>query len=299
MEGFLLSFNWAFDNGMNFMPHLIVVLLIGLGFAVRAKSGPWMFALVAALGIAWGALAVSSFNHAPLRAADKKADSETIKTLTFNLHDRNTKHEKVVDYIWEVDADVVCLQEAVGEWRTAVSSLLRLYPHALQSARGGTILMSKRPVKVLDVNLASATPYAIGVTLEGLDRPVDLLCVHLTRPASPTMLALRNQELGYLARTVFKSQYPIILLGDFNASTRSPALFRFMQQAGIHTKGPGFPPANSWPAGFPLAGLRIDHVMYSAPLHQSAGEVGPDLGSNHRPVSAELVLPAGTDEIAR
>jgi len=299
MEGLSLSINWAFDNGMNFMPHLIVATLIGLIFAVRAKSGPWQIGLVVGLGIAWGALAVSSFNHAALRPDKETPDSQVIKTLTFNLYDRNTNHEKVVDYIWGVDADIVCLQEAIGEWRTAVSSLLRLYPHALQSAKGGTILMSKHPVDVLDVNLASATPYSIAVTMKEFDRPVDMLCMHLTRPESPTKLALRNQEMGYLARTVFKSKHPIVLMGDFNASTRSPSMFRFMQQAGVQTAGPGFPPANSWPGNFPLLGIRIDHIMFSPPLHQTGRDVGPSMGSNHRPVSAKLVLPRGTDENAR
>jgi endonuclease/exonuclease/phosphatase (EEP) superfamily protein YafD len=289
MEGLLLSFNWAFDNGMNFVPQLMIALAAGLGFAVRANSGPWMIALVAGLGIAWGALAVSSFNHAGEGAA-VTADSIVIRTLTFNVHDQNTNYQKAVDYILDSEADVVCLQEAVGEWRTAISTMLRLYPHALQSAKGGTILLSKYPVKVLDVDIMGATPYTIAVQLEGLERPVDLACLHLTRPESPTALALRNQQLGYLARTVFKSGHPVILMGDFNASTRSPALFRFMQQAGLRTAGPGFPPANSWPGNFAFAGIRIDHVMFSSPLALVRSQVGPNLGSNHRPVAADLVL---------
>ncbi|MFP3943892.1 MAG: endonuclease/exonuclease/phosphatase family protein [Alphaproteobacteria bacterium] len=294
MEGLLLTLSWLFDNGMNFMPHLLVALLIGLAVAVRFNSGPWMIGLTAGLGIAWGALAVSSFNHAP--EADPPANGSALETLTFNLHDRNTNYEKAVDYISEADADVVCLQEALGEWRTAVSSLLDLYPHALQSAKGGTILMSKLPLKVRDVNLAAATPYSVAVTVEGLERPVDLLCLHLTRPLSPSKMALRNQEMGHLVRTVFQSKHPVILLGDFNASTRSPALFRFMQQAGLKTSGPGFPPANTWPGGFALFGLRIDHVMFSRQWRLIRDEVGPALGSNHRPLTAELALPADTPD---
>lgn len=291
MEGLLLTLSWLFDNGMNFVPHLFVALLIGLGIAVRANSGPWMIALVAAVGIAWGAMAISSFNHAPLQKAQPAARGTPIKTLTFNLHDRNRKYEEAVDYIWDAGADVVCLQEAVGDWRGAIASLLRVYPHALQSAKGGTILLSKRPLKVLDVNLGHATPYAIGVTVQELGRPVDLICLQLTRPDSPVKLAMRNQELGHLARTVFQSENPVVLLGDFNASTRSPAMFRFLQQTGLKTAGPGFPPANSWPGGMAFFGIRIDHVAYSAPLRQFRQKVGPRLGSNHRPVEADLFLP--------
>lgn len=291
MEGLLLSFNWLYDNGMNFMPHVFLGLLIGLGFAARANSTPWLLGLAAALGISWGAMAVASFNYGKIGHTPLTADATIIKTLTFNLYDQNTNYEKVVDYIWNADADVVCLQEAEAEWRTAVSALLRLYPHALQSAKGGTILLSKHPVSVLDVKLASATPFSIGVTLEGLERPVDVLCLHLTQPDSPSAHAQRNMEMGYLARTVIKSENPFLLMGDFNASTRSPALFRFMQQAGLKTASPGFPPANSWPAGLSLLGIRIDHVMYSEPLVQIRNEVGPALGSNHRPVRADLALP--------
>lgn len=289
MDGLLLTLNWLFDSGMNFVPHLFMVLLIGLAVALRVNSTLWMIAFAAGLGVTWGALAVSSFNHAP--SVSPAADAARIKTLTFNLHDENRNFEQAVDYIWEVDADVVCLQEALGEWRTAVSSLLRLYPHALQSAKGGTILMSKLPLKIMDVNLAQATPYSIAVRVGGLKQPVDLVCVHLTRPESPSKMALRNQEMGYLARTVFKSKNPVILLGDFNASTRSPTMFRFMQQAGVQTAGPGFPPANTWPGGLSFLGLRIDHVLFTPPLRLVRNEVGPGLGSNHRPVSAELALP--------
>ena len=47
----------------------------------------------------------------------------------------------------------------------------------------------------------------------------------------------------------------------------------------------------TWQAGFwPLA-LRIDHILVSPQLCVEAVEVGPSIGSDHRPVIARLRLP--------
>jgi endonuclease/exonuclease/phosphatase (EEP) superfamily protein YafD len=54
-------------------------------------------------------------------------------------------------------------------------------------------------------------------------------------------------------------------------------------------QGRGWRP--TWLAGFwPLA-LRIDHVLASPGLCVEQAEVGPDVGSDHRPVFARLALP--------
>jgi endonuclease/exonuclease/phosphatase (EEP) superfamily protein YafD len=81
---------------------------------------------------------------------------------------------------------------------------------------------------------------------------------------------------------------PTIAAGDFNFTVYSPAYARMLRESGLADAfaGRGWQP--TWMAGFwPLA-LRIDHVLASRSLCVEHAEVGPDVGSDHRPLLVRL-----------
>lgn len=292
MHGILLTINWVIDTLFSFAPQLVLLLATGFAVALWRKATFAMIGCLMGVGIGWGAMALSTLNHAPTYPPDEVKTLGTLKTLTFDLHAENHNYEKVLDYIWDADADLVCLQEANTDgWRTAVRSLLRVYRHALVSAHGGTVLLSRTPVDIKPAEIGPAKPRTIGVVSKSFGRPIDIYCTHLSEGGSPMTAAQRNQELGFLARDIFRSRNPVVVLGNLNASSRAPAMFRFLQHTDLKTATLGFPPANTWPSSMPFLGLRVDHVLASPPFIVTGRKTGPALGSNHRPMHVNLALP--------
>jgi endonuclease/exonuclease/phosphatase (EEP) superfamily protein YafD len=102
--------------------------------------------------------------------------------------------------------------------------------------------------------------------------------------------ALRWRQSEGLARETGRVSGPVVLAGDFNTPPES-ALFR--QVWGRYTDAFG---AAGWGWGYTFfAGtkaVRIDHVLAGPGWHCDRCWVGPDVGSPHRPVLADLIWPA-------
>jgi endonuclease/exonuclease/phosphatase (EEP) superfamily protein YafD len=81
---------------------------------------------------------------------------------------------------------------------------------------------------------------------------------------------------------------PLIVGGDFNTPADSP-LMDLLRMAGLR---PAFEEAG-WGYGYtrPALGIGLDQVLASPDCTVTRCRVGPDLGSDHRPVIAEVALP--------
>jgi len=52
----------------------------------------------------------------------------------------------------------------------------------------------------------------------------------------------------------------------------------------------GFGLAATWPTSLPISLIPLDHMLHSDSLTTVAREVGPDLGSDHKPLTVEVAL---------
>ncbi len=60
----------------------------------------------------------------------------------------------------------------------------------------------------------------------------------------------------------------------------------------LHDAAVGFGLARSWPAQFAPVGIRIDHCLLSRHWNAWSTSIGPDLGSDHLPLVADVALHA-------
>lgn len=101
---------------------------------------------------------------------------------------------------------------------------------------------------------------------------------------------MRDAALDQAAGIARDSDLPVILLGDLNLTPDSPEFTRLLDESALRDVVSGRRWRPTWQASFwPLA-LRIDHVLVSPQLCVEAVEVGPSIGSDHRPVIARLRL---------
>jgi vancomycin resistance protein VanJ len=210
-----------------------------------------------------------------------------------------------------VDADIVALQEVPPATLEQLRiELAAAYPY--QEGGADAASFSRFPLQRGAELQLGDSPYAgqqLSVNVRG--RPVALTNVHVTRPVY--RLQWRRQLLpvvrGYnpesrdaqvteLVNRVRAVPGPRLLTGDFNETEWSRPYQLLAAELGdsYREAGAGFGhtyPSNfvwgEWRFSLPL--MRIDYVFHSRELVALEARVGPDGGSDHLPVVAELTLP--------
>ena len=109
-------------------------------------------------------------------------------------------------------------------------------------------------------------------------------------PNTLANMAQRDEESGFARRWILQGPtLPTIVAGDFNLTVES-AIYRrfwgdFRNAFGRAGFGTGYTKhTRHW-------GVRIDHILTSDDIGTSASFIGHDVGSDHLPLIADLVLP--------
>jgi len=289
----LAPLGWPFELFAHFRVQYVAagLLLAGL-LGLRRRAAPAILALALA---GWHALPGA---RATLAAPNPWACTGVEFTVaTANVRFSNEHQERFLAWLDAGTADLIIVQEVTAAWAQALDAR-PAYPYRHMLTREdpyGIAVLSRWPLESVSlVDLASdGLPSLAGVVDVGGQR-VQFLGLHTHWPITPGLARARDLALegaGQLART---SELPVVLLGDLNLTPDAPAFHRLTGRAGLHDvmQGRGWQP--TWRTSFwPLA-LRIDHVLVSPGLCVEHAEVGPSVGSDHRPVLARLRTRVGT-----
>jgi endonuclease/exonuclease/phosphatase (EEP) superfamily protein YafD len=80
----------------------------------------------------------------------------------------------------------------------------------------------------------------------------------------------------------------VVVTGDFNASTWSRGFSLVTGEASLVNSQRGFGVQASWPAGYPLLSIPIDHLVHSRELTTVDRYLGESLGSDHLALFVEV-----------
>lgn len=284
----LARLGWPFELFAHFRVQYAaaaVLLAVLLGWQRR-----WGAATLAVLLAGWQAWPLWSPAPAPVTCAGPQFGVATV-----NVHYANARRERALDWLAAQPADLVVVQETNLAWAVHLAGL-RPYPHRRILAREdayGIGVLSRWPIEAVEpLDLAGDGRPSITGVVNVNGRPVRFLGLHTRWPVLPDLAAARDRALRGAADFVRRSDLPVVVLGDLNLSPQAPGFARLLADGGLRDvlAGRGWQP--TWLPGFwPLA-LRIDHVLVSPGLCASHAEVGPGIGSDHRPVVARLHLPA-------
>jgi endonuclease/exonuclease/phosphatase (EEP) superfamily protein YafD len=266
--------------------YLAAALVLAVLLAWRRRAVPAVLALVIA---AWHALPSVAPSYAVAQPPDCTGPAFTVATV--NVQYSNTRPEAFRAWLATLPADFLVVQEVTPAW-AAVLEAQSAYPYRRVLTREdpyGLAVLSRWPLEsVGPVDLAGdGLPSFAGVVDAGGHR-VRFLGLHTHWPITPAMAAARDEALMKAAQLARAADLPVVLLGDLNLTPDSPAFGRLLGQGGLRDTmhGQGWRP--TWLADFwPLA-LRIDHVLVSSGLCVANAEVGPPIGSDHRPVIVRL-----------
>jgi endonuclease/exonuclease/phosphatase (EEP) superfamily protein YafD len=218
-----------------------------------------------------------------------------LRIVTANAWFANSAHAPLVDWLSRSDADIIALQEITPQWAMALEPLARIYPHRKLIARDdpyGIALLSRWPfddVQAMDFAQDGLPSLVADVTVRG--RQLQVIALHTRWPVTPRLQVARDRALQQAAALARARPASTVLLGDLNLTPYAPAFGRLVSESGLRDAFAGGAWRPTWQAGFwPLA-LPIDHVLVPPGSCITAQDIGPDVGSDHRPLQVMLRLP--------
>jgi endonuclease/exonuclease/phosphatase (EEP) superfamily protein YafD len=282
--GFFGSMSWLLDLTANFRVQQAVVLL-ALG-VVALVGRPFWASAVLVVGV------VDLVLVAPYLVGEGRGIGvgDRIEVMTFNVGISNPNRLAVAEYIAAEDPDVVFIFESSFEWEDAIRASdlpLQIVSIVPRGRIAGVTVLAKPELRpgAMEVSLGGEAA-AVAVDL-GSGR-VDVLGVHPPSPTTAERSARRDAMLVAAAEWVRERSGEVIVVGDFNATPWSHAFRSLRRHGGLvdTMRGAGLQP--SWPDGWGVLALPIDHVLHTAGLGSSDRRTGPAFGSAHRPVIVSI-----------
>ena len=288
----LASHHWFAELFSHFAPHYSVfALLCLLGLALLRA---WRWAAVACALVLWNGYPVArALMNSEAPAA---ATSRQFTVFHFNVGLHHEQPGRITSYLQRRSKhiDVVVLLEVSSNFEPALDELKELYPYQikhLEDSPFGIALASKHPI---DFGAVAFEPSRLfphieaTINLPGRGTPLALVAMHAPPPISGEMAEGRNNKFDYIARkAIAQPQATPIVVGDFNLTPWSPYFQKFITDSGLRDTRTHRRFDHTWPVTFDNAniGLAIDHSFAHPSLRLVKRTIGPDLGSDHLPVT--------------
>jgi endonuclease/exonuclease/phosphatase (EEP) superfamily protein YafD len=272
-------FAWAVDLAAHWQWLYLAGLVLGASVAAFHQRR-WLFALLL-VPLPW-------WSAAPRLDVAAGGTGTQLTVAAANVYFGTREATALARWLDTVQADLVVLTEVSPAYAAALARLPGFPYRALAPAEDpfGIGVLSRHPMQAApwrdeDGIARIEARVDLGVAC------VDLVAVHPIPPIAPRFHAARDRRLKELAARTGQRGGPRLIVGDLNATPWSSA-FAGLEQRGLQRSGSLRP---TWPSiGRGWIGIPIDHVLASRHWRVLEAGLGPDLGSDHRPVLARLLL---------
>jgi endonuclease/exonuclease/phosphatase (EEP) superfamily protein YafD len=236
-------------------------------------------------------------------------DGPRLRVVTLNTGGAGNLPHTMPALLAAWDADVVVLQEctdAIARRTRELAGwahhdeygLCLLTRHPLLAVAGDSAAMA-RGNRELAAGIGNGAGYVVRYTIDTPAGPTDVLNLHLETPRFGFVALargdvermrfndrLRAAQSANARRWANGGRFPVIVAGDFNATEESPVFRRNWGDLSnaFTSAGVGFGATRY--DGPILA--RIDHVLTGPAWRPRRAVVGPDVGSDHRPLIVDL-----------
>ncbi len=293
---------WAPATFLMFGPRWLfavppTILVIPVAIVQRRLLWPTLAAGFLAIGPLMG------FNVPWDRMRDAPTGGPRMRVVTCNMHYGRVAPVPLKELLIDAQPDVVAIQE----WRHSNRDFL---PDAdwHMSQTADCVLVSRFPIRTAEVlgdNSDHEQAKIVRYELETPSGPVTLASMHLASPRHElkqaamarssglseleSNTALRAKQSSFVLKSITPVAGPVLLVGDFNTPPES-ALFRdswsgYRDAFADAGWGWGYTFTNRWTR------VRIDHILVRDGGRATSCWVGPDIGSPHRPVIADVAWP--------
>ena len=216
------------------------------------------------------------------------AHSGSVKIVLANLYSGNHDMTRLSRWVAEERPDILTLVEVSPAQIAQLEALPFAYKslHPQNSNFGVGLLAQKAPDKVEVLDEKTPFPSLLATWPE-----YRLL---LTHPIPPINIGAReygDAQMERLLQDLRKaSPLPLLVVGDLNATGWDRRL-EPLKRAGMQEARAGHGLLPTWPVGQPVLRIPIDHIFLPPGWETRACRRGPEIGSDHFPLLAEVVYP--------
>lgn len=233
----------------------------------------------------------------PLPSSPPTSQSEApqLRIAAFNVLHSNRRAAETVSYFREIDPDVIGCFESIKHWPSALYELTDTWSHHLRIDDLDMDIFSKDPIRDHQVHRIGDYRGFVACAIDTERQPVTVILNHTHPPVTfgEQGFVWRNDQLAALAERYMDETSPLVVLGDFNASTWSPYFRELLKTTGWHHA-----PAARLPLGTHSILLPqtlcfahpIDHALGNGSARLLRQTIGPYLGSDHRPIVVDVAL---------
>ena len=274
---------WLFDLTAHFRLQYVVVLVTAaiFGLAAKTRVAAAVFGVSALLNVFFVVPALQLSRASGALAPD-------VRILTANVSTENRAWHRLVDLIQSRKPELVVLTEVDQAWLDALKPISTAYPHTIVEPRSdnfGIAVWSRFPLEEgAIVRIGKAGLPSVLAKVATPRGHVWLLATHPLPPAGRLASELRNDQLAAIALLVDTLEGPTVVVGDLNVTPWSPHFRDLVAVAGLQRADRGLRSLYTWPTGFPILMLQLDHCLHSNRVESTGVEVLRTIESDHYPV---------------
>jgi endonuclease/exonuclease/phosphatase (EEP) superfamily protein YafD len=221
----------------------------------------------------------------------------TLRCGSFNMLQGNKRFEAVERFVRQCNADVLVFQEVTPELSDVLKRTADIYPTQHLRPRKnskGAALLTRRPARNVRFEPLPGQQQigAVAAEIEMSGGPVTIFGIHSHKPTKAKDAVSQLAFFAWLSKRSHEIRaggQPIIIIGDFNATPWSTPFQAFESQSELLDTSRGVIFGATWSFFLPHR-LMIDHGFVSPEWRLVNREIGPVLGSDHRPLILDLAL---------
>lgn len=289
LAGYAGDWHWLLDLCAHFRWQYAIVFALGLVPAVLLRKRG-LLALLVAGSLLNGWSLVSANGPLPVPLSTPAATSApSWKLLVVNVHVGLVDTHPLLDLIEQESPDVI----GIIELSPAVDQTLRVldvrYPTHRSQPRDdpfGIGLWTRQPASAIEILSTPPLGFPSLLLRWGGAVPSSLWLVHPFPPISAEAALWRDQQLAHIASQIGRDAQALVA-GDFNATPWSAAYRSFRRSTDLQDSSAATLPWPTWfggSAATSILALPIDHVLHGARWRVVERRIGPDIGSDHRPL---------------
>ncbi|MCW1923258.1 endonuclease/exonuclease/phosphatase family protein [Luteolibacter arcticus] len=277
------AFFWPLDLFNHFQVQYALVLLLTTVVLLCLKSRRAAIMSAALLLVPLARIVPS--HVAP---DSKKPVGVPVRVASFNVFVSNDRYDDTLNWVREAAPDFIYFTETTEIWANELERLGDVYPHSIEEGTGFAFY-SKLPITSHEIIRCSDIEFPLLVArITTPNGEVTVFAVHPLPPVTRHWSEALDEMMAVLAREVSRSSGPVIVAGDFN-TTRWSHKSAPLQKVGLKDASHGKAPGATWMRSNSLISIPIDRLLFRGEgMHCSRFEIGPELGSDHRPLISEF-----------
>ena len=278
---YLLPVGWLTGLLQHFPAYYSAAWFLVAGLAWLSRARRWLayFALLGSLLFAgfW------AYPRIPV-AQTSFQEGETLRIVWANLWHKPEVVEEFVAWIDQLEPAPDLIGVAEVHDSESLALLRARYPYGLSDPGSGLALFSRiQSIEQSSVLVSGARP-VLRMSLPLGEHALEVVAAHSLVPVGV------GHQLTFDRLATHLADFPeAILIGDLNASPWSREYRGLLQQAEMRDARRGQWPQATWhSAGLAPIRLPIDHALTRGQVEVLQFQVGPHIGSDHRPLIVDL-----------